>query len=262
MNALPKLLKIALLPLLAVSLNAASSYKVQPGDTLSSIARKNGTSASSLMKTNGISNPNKLRVGQVLKISSSSNAPAKKTTSTRSSASTSGNYTVKPGETLYSIARRHSLSVSQLTNMNPGLDPSKLSVGQKITVKGSSKPKAKAKSTPKPKPQPIIAQTPKPASQPAPQPQRHITPTPVLITSQLPPIAPDLNLNSEPKLTARKKMPAPAKISSVLVNKEISLGALASKHRTSTRQLNELNGWNLKPTTILAKDSEVYVPGA
>ena len=58
-----------------------------------------------------------------------------------------------------------------------------------------------------------------------------------------------------------KKIEIPAAISSVMVNKEISFGALASKHRTSTKQLNELNGWSLKPTTILAKGSEIYVPG-
>ena len=71
MNALPSFLKLSLLPLLAASLQAASSYKVQSGDTLSSIARKTGTTANKIMQANGISNPNKLRVGQVLKISSS-----------------------------------------------------------------------------------------------------------------------------------------------------------------------------------------------
>lgn len=259
MNALPKLLKFTLLPLLAVSLQAASTYKVQSGDTLSSIARKNGTTAGQLMKTNGISDPNKLRVGQVLKISATSSKPARKTSSTRTTTSTSGNYTVQPGETLYSIARKHGLSVSQLTSMNPSLNPSKLSVGQKISVKGNSKPKAKAKAKPTPKPQPIIAKAPQPAKKSAPQPR--IEPAPMLLSSQLPPITADPSLEPKPNLIAEKKTEAPASISSVLVNKEISFGALASRHRTSTKQLNELNGWSLKPTTILAKDSEVYVPG-
>ena len=250
MNALPKLLKLTLLPLLAVSLQAANTYKVQSGDTLSSIARKNGTTTSKLMKTNGISNPNKLRVGQVLKISNAAApAPTQATSSTKPRSSTSGNYTVKSGETLYSIARKHGLSVSQLTNMNPGLDPGKLSVGQKISTNGSTKPKAKPVA--KPQPVPVIAELPKTNSTPTPVATPIPEPLGVPTSSSLPSIS----------SISTKKVEAPAAISSIVVNKEISFGALASKHRTSTKQLNELNGWNLRPTTILARESEVYVPG-
>lgn len=261
MNALPKLLnQLVLLPLMAVSLQAASTYKVKSGDTLSSIARKNGTTASQLMKANGMSNPNKLRVGQILKISAS--APTRKATSSHSS----GNHTVKAGETLYSIARSYGLSISQLTNMNPGLNPSKLSVGQRIKTKGgtSAKPKPKAAS----KPQPLIAELPKPALKSKPNqnvgsaPQPRIEPLGIPTSATLPPV-PTTELAPAPKenLIVEEKIKAPASISSVLVNKEISFGALANRHRTSTKQLNALNGWNLKPTTVLAKDSEVYVPG-
>ncbi|GHC47049.1 LysM peptidoglycan-binding domain-containing protein [Roseibacillus persicicus] len=259
MNALPKLLKIALLPLLAVSLNAASTYKVQSGDTLSSIARKNGTTPSKLMSDNGITNPNMLMVGQVLKIGSGSTPKAKPTsTKPARTSSSSGNYTVKAGETLYSIARRHGMSVSQLTGLNPGLDPAKLKVGQKIVTSGSA-PKPKAK-TPAPAPKPVIAKTPAPApkvSKPAP------TPSPALASTQpAPKAAPTPAPQPKPLMIAEKRPETPATISSVMVSKEISFGALASQHRTSTKQLNELNGWSLKPTTILAKGSEIYVPGS
>lgn len=247
MNALPSFLKLSLLPLLAASLQAASSYKVQSGDTLSSIARKTGTTANKIMQANGISNPNKLRVGQVLKISSSRPSSTPKTSAPSQS---SGNYTVKAGETLYSIARKHKLSVSQLTKMNPGLNPSKLSVGQQIVTNGTVSPKPKA--TQKPKPVPAIA-----AAEAAPT--RSPLAMPAVVGSTLPPV--ETSPIPMPKIIADRKAEVPASISSVLVQKEISFGALASKHQTSTKQLNELNGWNLKPTTILAKESEVYVPG-
>ena len=258
MNALPKLLKLSLLPLLAASLQAASTYKVQSGDTLSSIARKNGTTPNKLMKDNGISNPNRLKIGQVLKISSSNSAPKIQSSAPKRSTG-SGNYTVRSGETLYAIARKHGLSVSQLTSLNPGLNPAKLSVGQKIQTTGSIKSKPKAQSTPKPpapkketpkpapaKPMPVIAQ----AETLPPVPQ--VKPT----ASSLPPVP-----EPQPSLISEKKFETPASISSVMVSKEISFGELASKNRTSTKQLNELNGWTLKPTTILAKGSEIYVPG-
>ena len=253
MNALPKLLKLTLLPLLAVSLQAASTYKVQSGDTLSSIARKNGTTSSKLMKENGITNPNLLKIGQVLKVPGASSS-SKPKTSSKPVGRTTGNYTVKAGETLYAIARKHGLSVSQLTSLNPNLDPSRLSVGQKIQTKGAVKSKPKAKTTPSSIPKP-------PAQKPAPA-----KPIPVIAANPTPAPAPlskpEPKPEPQPNLIAEKKIEIPSTISSVMVGKEISFGALASRHRTSPRQLNELNGWSLKPTTILAKGSEIYVPGS
>lgn len=261
MNALPKLLKLSLLPLLAVSLQAASTYKVQSGDTLSSIARKSGTTASKLMKENGISNPNLLKIGQVLKVPGSASSPRPKakvnTRKPKSASSTSGNYTVKAGETLYSIARKHGLSVSQLTSLNPGLEPSRLSIGQKIQTTGAVKSKPKTSAAPKPTPKPKAKPLPKPKpAKPAPV-VAQVSKKPAPVSAPKPTPIPE----PKPNLIAERKPEIPSTISTVTVTKEISFGALASKHRTTPKQLNELNGWSLKPSTILAKDSEVYVPG-
>lgn len=43
-------------------------YTVKSGDTLSRIARNHGTTAEEIQKANGISNPNRIRVGLVLKV--------------------------------------------------------------------------------------------------------------------------------------------------------------------------------------------------
>lgn len=53
----------------------AGSYTVQSGDTPSGIARKLGVSTNALMSANGISDPRKMRVGQVLKIPSGGTVP-------------------------------------------------------------------------------------------------------------------------------------------------------------------------------------------
>jgi nucleoid-associated protein YgaU len=48
-----------------------------------------------------------------------------------------GSYTVKKGDTLYSIAKTHYGSGNQYTRIvaaNPGLSPAKLKVGQTITI--------------------------------------------------------------------------------------------------------------------------------
>lgn len=44
------------------------TYIVKKGDTLSSIAKKYDTSVSALVSLNNLSNPNKISVGQVIKI--------------------------------------------------------------------------------------------------------------------------------------------------------------------------------------------------
>ena len=47
---------------------AAKTYMVRSGDTLSGIAAKYGTTAANLARINGISNPNFIQVGQILRI--------------------------------------------------------------------------------------------------------------------------------------------------------------------------------------------------
>ncbi|TEA78358.1 M23 family metallopeptidase [Allopusillimonas ginsengisoli] len=46
-------------------------YRVAAGDTLTKIARQHGQSVSSLMRMNNISNPNRIKVGQVLRVQKS-----------------------------------------------------------------------------------------------------------------------------------------------------------------------------------------------
>lgn len=50
-------------------LGVNGTYRVQPGDTLSSIARETGVSVDRLIALNGISNPALIRVGQRLRLS-------------------------------------------------------------------------------------------------------------------------------------------------------------------------------------------------
>ena len=47
---------------------SSTTYTVAPGDTLSKISKMHNVSVSSIVSANGISNPNKIRVGQQLTI--------------------------------------------------------------------------------------------------------------------------------------------------------------------------------------------------
>ena len=55
---------------------SSSTYTVRSGDTLSEIAQRYGMTTNALASLNGISDPNKIKVGQVLKVSGSASTPA------------------------------------------------------------------------------------------------------------------------------------------------------------------------------------------
>jgi LysM repeat protein len=115
---------------------AASSggvHVVGYGETLYSIARRYGTTASALAAANGLSNPNLIYVGQRLRVSVSSAGGGG-----TSAPSSGGIHVVQRGETLASIARRYGTSVSALVAANGLGNPNLIYVGQRLRVSGSS----------------------------------------------------------------------------------------------------------------------------
>ena len=44
-------------------------------------------------------------------------------------------YTIQPGDTLGSVATRFATSVERIVELNPGIDPTGLQVGQRVRVK-------------------------------------------------------------------------------------------------------------------------------
>ena len=57
------------------------------------------------------------------------------------------------------------------------------------------------------------------------------------------------------------KKPAGNKVRTLTVEEETTFEQFAAKHGTTTDRLNELNGLDLAAETVLAKGSELYVPG-
>lgn len=102
-------------------------YEVKKGDTLYRISKNHNVSLEELRKLNNLFN-NKLHIGQILKIPKQSKIEKK----------SAGIYTVKKGDTLYSIAKRFGLSVEDLKEVNK-LKDSKISIGQKIIIPETSK---------------------------------------------------------------------------------------------------------------------------
>ncbi|GIN69680.1 D-gamma-glutamyl-meso-diaminopimelic acid endopeptidase CwlS [Bacillus sp. J14TS2] len=119
------------------------TYKVVSGDTLSGIAAKYGTTVSKLKSQNGLSS-DLIRVGQVLKVSNSSNSASNTTKPNESKNDSSNNtssktdtYKIVSGDTLSGIAAKYGTTVSKLKSLN-GLSSDFLQVGQVLKVNGTS----------------------------------------------------------------------------------------------------------------------------
>lgn len=118
-------------------------YRVRSGDTLEKIARRHGTSVRRLCQLNGISQNKVLHPGDRLRVSgsasktSSSASTATNSTSTTkaSTAAATKSYTVRRGDTLGKIAKRHGMSLKELCQLN-GIHQNKtIREGQKLKVK-------------------------------------------------------------------------------------------------------------------------------
>ncbi|MGE7714365.1 LysM peptidoglycan-binding domain-containing protein [Priestia megaterium] len=126
------------------------TYTVKSGDTLYRIAKNNGTSVQQLKEWNNLSS-HLIYVNQVLKISgtgtvsSSPSAPVQeKTNETQASPapSNSKSYKVQPGDTMWSIAQRHGISISQLKQWN-NLSSNTIYINQVLQVGGQATAQAK-----------------------------------------------------------------------------------------------------------------------
>nr|WP_181950327.1 LysM peptidoglycan-binding domain-containing protein [Streptococcus lutetiensis] len=101
---------------------ATNTYTVRSGDTLSSIASKFGTSYQALASLNGISNPNLIYAGQVLRVNGSASAG-------------SVYYTVRAGDNLSAIASRYGTSYQSIAALNGLANPNLIFAGQTLKIK-------------------------------------------------------------------------------------------------------------------------------
>lgn len=111
---------------------SGSTYTVQPGDTLSGIAARYGTSVAALVQRNGLASANYIYPGQRLIISGAGSSGGS------SGGAAGGTYVVRRGDTLAAIAARYGTTVSAIVRANGIANPSLIVAGQRLTIPGAS----------------------------------------------------------------------------------------------------------------------------
>ena len=102
-------------------------YTVKQGDTLYKIANKYGTTVEKIMALNYLKDTN-LTIGTVLRI------PETYTKEEDMVAPTYINYVIKPGDTLYGIAKKYNISVDTIIKDN-ALSSNTLKVGSSLKIR-------------------------------------------------------------------------------------------------------------------------------
>lgn len=103
---------------------AGRVHRLRAGETLGGVAQRYGVSTRDLMRTNGISNARRVRVGRALVIPSenASGTPEMKS------------HTVRSGDSPYSIARLYGVTVKALLRANGIRNPRSLRPGQILVI--------------------------------------------------------------------------------------------------------------------------------
>lgn len=114
--------------------SSQTRYTVNKGDVLSRIAKRYGVSVDDIMRENGISDPRKLRIGQVLSIP----AVKVKTSTPKYDFGALTPYTVLSGDTAEALAAKHGVDPETLRMANNLPVGAVLKAGQRIVIPSNS----------------------------------------------------------------------------------------------------------------------------
>ena len=108
--------------------SVGTTYVVQAGDTIFSIARAYGVSPQAIVQANALTDPDRIALGQELII------PAAEATPAQTALPEGRTYTVQTGDTLQSIADRFAVTVAAIMQANDLSDPNYIRVGQVLSI--------------------------------------------------------------------------------------------------------------------------------
>ena len=107
------------------------THRVRRGQTLSTIARRYGTSVNAIVRANNLRSRHRIRAGQRLKIPTRG-APVPPAIASGGQA-TSTTYRVRRGDNLWKLASRYGTTVERIKRDN-GLTSDRLAIGQRLQI--------------------------------------------------------------------------------------------------------------------------------
>jgi len=208
----------------ASSPNASNYYTVKAGDHIPRIARMHSTSSTVLNQLNNFKSDEIIHPGQKIKVPSSASQTAM-TDAPSPVTVTERTHKIADGETFYRISLKYGVSVDALIAANPNVNYRALRTGQVINLPGSS-------ST--------------------------VTSAAAKTTSSVPSLS---RVSSIPVSNNTAAINKPRAVDKpVKITQEITYLEFAKNYLTTTSRLDELNGLDLDPSTVLAEGSELYIP--
>jgi membrane-bound lytic murein transglycosylase D len=107
-------------------------YVLGRGETLTHVARRFGVSVSAIQAANGGLNPRRLQAGQRIRVPAEDGAVV--ATAARAASQPARTHRVRSGDTLWEIARRYDISVTQLRRLNAMGSRSQIRPGQQLKI--------------------------------------------------------------------------------------------------------------------------------
>jgi cell wall-associated NlpC family hydrolase len=167
-----------------------TTYVVEPGDTLKSLADRFGVSVATIAAANRLSDPDMIRVGQELVLLPTDGVL----------------HSVSPGETLGQVAQRYGVDAAQVATVNQVAPaPDQPVPGEKLVVPGVEPPLPKAEAGPKTS----VAQT--AAGDKPPTAGRETSFASLTLTAESDSAAPDSSDAKQLSVAEAPEKPAPAK---------------------------------------------------
>ncbi|TCL70976.1 LysM domain-containing protein [Hydrogenispora ethanolica] len=113
--------------------SGSTTYTLRAGDLLYNLAQRYNTTVEAIINANPGLNPNLLRVGQRICIPPTPSVPAPPT-----GPCPGASYTIQAGDTVYALAQEYNTTIAEILAANPGLDPDRLRIGQRICLPGTA----------------------------------------------------------------------------------------------------------------------------
>jgi len=219
-------------------------YYVKKGDTLSKIAARYGLSSREVIRLNNLTDPDRLLVGQVLKLPADARPVDATAAAVPASAPkpAAGTYVVQRGDSLSQIASRHGIALADLKAVN-GLTGDRILEGQKLLLPQGAKK----------------AETAMPVKKPAPAAKAPDVPVPAAKAPDVPVPAAPAPVAPKPPLVEETSAPAATgRVIEYTVYPGDTIEDIAVIYSTTVKELMMLN--NFKAPVELREGQRILVP--